>query len=64
MVWFFFKTIFNVFFDHQQVDSEENANTTLGCSVVDFGEEKLIDLELTVSVVLEFSNNIFDINNN
>ena len=46
----FFKSFLNSFFGYKQVDSEENPNTTLGCSVVDFDEERLIDQELTVSI--------------
>ena len=50
----FLKSFLNLFFAHKQVDSEENPNTTLGCSVVDFGGERLIDQELAVSVVITF----------
>ena len=60
----FLKSFPNLFFGHKQVDSEENPNTTLGCSVVDFGEERLIDQELTVSIVIKFFIHIFDMNDN
>ena len=50
----FLKSFLNLFFGHKQVDLEENSNTTLGCSVVDFGEEGLIDQKLTVSIVILF----------
>ena len=60
----FLKSFLYLFFNHKQVDSEENSNTTVGCSVVDFDEERLIDQELTVSVVIKFFDHIFDMNNN
>ena len=50
----FFKSFLNLFFGYKQVDSEENPNTTLGCSVVDFGGERINDQELTVRVVIKF----------
>ena len=55
----FLKSFLNSFFGYKQVDSEENSNATLGCSIVDFGEEGLIDQELTVCIVIMFFSPIF-----